>query len=142
MAAPGKSVITMMLETDFDYWVSLRQDVSAYKQEKERIANTFISMLEQRFPGVTSQVEMHDVATPITFNRYTGNWRGSYEGWLMTPQNYMANMSKVLPGLDSFYMAGQWVMPGGGLPSGVMSGRHVAQLICKEDSKEFVTTIP
>ena len=91
---------------------------------------------------ITSQVEMYDVATPITFNRYTGNWRGSYEGWLMTPQNYMANMSKVLPGLDSFYMAGQWVMPGGGLPSGVMSGRHVAQLICLKDSKKFIATTP
>jgi phytoene dehydrogenase-like protein len=142
LAAPGKSVISMMLETDYDYWVGLRQDISVYKEEKQRIADTVISMLDQRFPGVTPQVEMYDVATPITFNRYTGNWRGSYEGWLMTPQNYMANMSKVLPGLDSFYMAGQWVMPGGGLPSGVISGRHVAQLICLKDSKKFIATTP
>ena len=142
LAAPGKSVISMMLETDYDYWVRLRRDISAYKEEKERIAGTVISMLDQRFPGVVKQVEMHDVATPITFNRYTGNWQGSYEGWLITPRNYMANMKKTLPGLDGFYMAGQWVMPGGGLPSGVMSGRHAAQLICHSDSREFIATIP
>jgi phytoene dehydrogenase-like protein len=28
-----------------------------------------------------------------------------------------------LPGLKNFIMAGQWVSPGGGLPSGLMSGR-------------------
>jgi phytoene dehydrogenase-like protein len=141
-AAQGKSVITMMLETDYDYWVSLRKDMTRYKEEKQRIAETVISMLNERFPGVVSQVEMHDVATPVTFTRYTGNWQGSYEGWLITPDNYMVNMSKTLPGLDSFYMAGHWVMPGGGLPLGVMSGRHAAQLICHRDKKEFVTTIP
>jgi phytoene dehydrogenase-like protein len=141
-APPGKSVITMMLDTDYDYWTSMRKDISRYKEEKQRIADIAVSMLDERFPGVTSQVEMNDVATPVTFNRYTGNWQGSYEGWLLSPDNYRANMSKTLPGLESFYMAGQWVMPGGGLPPAVMSGRYAAQLICSRDKREFVTTIP
>ena len=46
-----------------------------------------VSLLEQRFPGIAEQVEMVDVATPLTFERYTGNWQGSFEGWLITPQN-------------------------------------------------------
>ena len=31
-------------------------------------------------------LEFSDVATPATFARHTGNWRGSYEGWLPTPR--------------------------------------------------------
>ena len=34
------------------------------------------------------------------------------------------------------------VMPGGGLPPSAMSGRHVTQILCKKDKKEFVTTTP
>lgn len=52
----------------------------AYKAEKERIVGEVIDRLDKRFPGLAQQVEMRDVATPMTWVRYTGNWRGSYEG--------------------------------------------------------------
>ena len=103
-----------------------------------------VELLEQRFPGIAGQVEMVDVATPLTFERYTGNWKGTFEGWLITPQNahtMMNPMSLGLPGLQNFYMCGQWVQPGGGLPTGVMSGRRLVQALCKEDSKEFQTSV-
>ena len=51
-------------------------------------------------------------------------------------------MSKTLPGLKNFYMAGQWVEPGGSLPTAVMSGRNVTQIICKRDKRSFITTVP
>jgi len=78
----------------------------------------------------------------MTWERYTGNWRASYEGWLPATQSVRMHMSKTLPGLDNFYMAGQWVEPGGGLPTAAMSGRNVTQLICKKDKRRFKTTMP
>jgi phytoene dehydrogenase-like protein len=51
-------------------------------------------------------------------------------------------MDKTLPGLDGFYMVGQWVEPGGGLPPAAQSGRNVIQVICKKDKKSFVTSTP
>jgi len=51
-------------------------------------------------------------------------------------------MSKTLPGLGNFYMAGQWVEPGGGTSPAVMSGRHLIQIICKKDKKPFVAMVP
>ncbi|HEY4789533.1 MAG TPA: hypothetical protein VIH57_25960, partial [Bacteroidales bacterium] len=96
-----------------------------------------ISELERRFERFGEQVEMIDVATPMTYKRYTGNWQGTYEGWLLTPKTMRTRMSKTLPGLHNFYMAGQWVEPGGGLPTAALSGRNVIQLICKKDRKKF-----
>ena len=58
----------------------------------------------------------------------------------MTPKTFMMQMSKTLPGLDNFYMAGQWVIPGGGVIPTLMSGRHAAMLLCKEDNVSFQTT--
>jgi hypothetical protein len=34
-------------------------------------------------------------------------------------------------------MSGQWVQPGGGLPTGVMLSRALVQALCKEDKKKF-----
>jgi phytoene dehydrogenase-like protein len=53
----------------------------------------------------------------------------------------MKPMRKTLPGLQNFYMCGQWVEPGGGLPPNVTSGRQLVRTLCKEDAKRFQTTI-
>jgi phytoene dehydrogenase-like protein len=143
MAPEGRTALTLMFETDYEYWKKLSEDRMEYEQKKDEIASIVIDLLDQRFPGISSQVEMIDVATPMTFERYTGNWKGSFEGWLITPENsnvIMKPMSQTLPGLRNFYMCGQWVEPGGGLPTGVMSGRRLIKAICKEDGKRFRTT--
>jgi len=144
LAPEGKTCIVVMLPSNYKYWKELAEDKAAYDEKKSQVGHTVVELLEQRFPGISSQVEMVDVATPITFEHYTGNWQGSFEGWLITPQNaftVMKPMSQTLPGLGNFFMCGQWVEPGGGLPTGVMSGRRLLQALCKEDGTKFQTTI-
>jgi phytoene dehydrogenase-like protein len=51
-------------------------------------------------------------------------------------------MDKTLPGLDDFYMIGQWVEPGGGLPTAAMSARRMMETICKQDGKPFEAQVP
>ncbi len=142
LSPAGKNVVVVQWETDYEYWSKLRQEPERYKAEKDRIADDVIDRLNRRFPGIAAQVEMRDVATPITWERYTGNWRGAYEGWQFNTSSFTSSMSKTLPGLDNFYMAGQWVNPGGGMPTAAMSGNHTIQFICKKDKKKFVTSKP
>jgi len=141
LAPEGKTLVAVMLNTDYEYWKKLREDDVRYKAEKEKIADTLIAILDKRFPGFASQVEMRDVASPTTFVRYTGNWKGSFEGWQVTPETWSFGklMKKTLPGLHNFYMAGHWVEPGGGLPTVALSGRNVIQIICKKEKKKFTT---
>jgi phytoene dehydrogenase-like protein len=143
LALPGKTSLVVMMPSSYEYWQALAGDRAAYDEKKDQVARTVVTLLDQRFPGISEQVEMVDVATPLTWERYTGNWQGSFEGWLVTPQNasvMMRPMRQTLPGLRTFYMCGQWVEPGGGLPSGVMSGRRLVQALCKEDGGAFKTT--
>jgi phytoene dehydrogenase-like protein len=142
LSPQGKNVLIVQYTTDYEYWQKLRQEPERYKAEKGRICDDVIAGLEQRFPGITAQIEMRDVATPMTWERYTGNWRGSYEGWMFSAESLISSMSKTLPGLDSFYMAGQWVNPGGGMPTAAMSGNHTIQYLCNKDRKKFITTKP
>jgi hypothetical protein len=49
----------------------------------------------------------------------------------------MGGLPRKLPGLSNFVMAGQWVWPGGGLPSGVLTGRWAVQTICAHAGRRF-----
>lgn len=142
LAPKGKTTIKFMINTEWDYWNELYKNPESYKAEKKGLASELLSILDKRFPGLSGQVEMVDVATPMTWVRYTGNWKGRYEGWMEISLGLGKTMDKILPGLGSFYMAGQWVEPGGGLPGVVPSGRNVIQLICRQDKKQFVTSTP
>ena len=141
LAPRGKTAVTALIPTeDSQYWVELKaRDSREYRAEKKRISDKITEVLETRLGNIRKYVEVTDVATPSSVIRYTGNWKGSLEGWVLTPELGFAQMEKTLPGLRGFYMIGQWVEPGGGLPPAMMSGRAVAQIICKEDHKEFIT---
>jgi phytoene desaturase len=137
MAPVGKSVIVLRYESPWELWQDINdQD---YKSEKEEIEKDATALIEKHFPGILAEVEVVDVATPLTDFRYTGVWKGSYEGFLPSSKNMMDNLNPVLPGLKKFYMAGQWLFPGGGLPPAGQSGKWAIQYICKEEKLAFKT---
>jgi phytoene dehydrogenase-like protein len=141
LAPAGKSVIEVMFPADYDYWQNIHNRKGYRSEEKELLA-TVIAFLETKYPGITADIEVTDVATPTTYERYTGNWQGSTCGWLLTDKTMMLmieGMDKTLPDLHNFYMAGQWVEPGGSVPIVAMSGRNAIQLVCHADHRPFVT---
>jgi phytoene dehydrogenase-like protein len=138
-AEPGKTAVTSLLPTrNFSYWTELRQrDIARYRAEKNRVAQEVIGVLDKRMPAIRSAVEVVDVSTPATVIRYTGNWKASQEGWLLEPGTGMRMLPTTLPGLKRFAMAGQWVLPGGGLPSGPITARPAIKAICRQDHVPF-----
>jgi phytoene dehydrogenase-like protein len=137
-APEGKTLLQVEIETGFDYWFNLQSaDRASYDREKERVAREFLSSIERYYPGLSSQVEVVDVATPYTTWRYTLNRKGAWGAWLMTSDIIMERIERKLPGLKNFYMAGQWVMCGG-VPPSLFSGRHAIQLMCHDEKKKFL----
>jgi phytoene dehydrogenase-like protein len=61
-------------------------------------------------------------------------------GWLPTSAQMMTALPRTLPGLANFVMAGQWVTPGGGVPTCLMSGRDAVRIICKRQGRSFNLT--
>jgi phytoene dehydrogenase-like protein len=144
LAPAGKSAIEVMLPSDYGYWQRI-YGRKLYDTEQIQVANLVIEQLEKIYPGIREQIEVTDVATPLSYERYTGNWQGSTCGWLLTRQTMklmLRGMSKTLPRLKNFYMAGQWVEPGGSVPLAAQSARNVIQLICHADGREFTTSLP
>ena len=139
LAPAGKTAVVCFLATyNHEYWVSLRErDKVAYDAEKTKVAQAVIRVFEEIFPAGKGKIEVADVATPSTIIRYTGNWKGSMEGWLLTPSTGIRPLPPILPGLRDFYMVGQWVSPGGGLPSGLLTARNTTRMICRDNGVKW-----
>jgi phytoene dehydrogenase-like protein len=135
MAPEGKSCIIIRFESPWEIWENLSEE--EYREEKKRIEKAALQLLEEHYPGTSALVEVCDIATPQTTVRYTGAWKGSYEGFLPSPKNITQQLSLTLPGLSRFYMVGQWLFPGGGIPPSVLSGKWALQMICKEEKRKF-----
>ncbi|MDH4261830.1 MAG: NAD(P)/FAD-dependent oxidoreductase [Spirochaetia bacterium] len=137
-APKGKSVIQTQFETDYFYWKNLYDnDNEAYHTEKEALLDQYIKILNEKFPGFKNDIETTDVATPVTWENYTGNWQGSYEGWVPTTKAFAfgKTLPKELPGLQNFYMTGQWITPGGGVSMCMPQGKILINRIVKKERK-------
>jgi phytoene dehydrogenase-like protein len=132
----GKCVMKMLFDSPFELWEDLQGE--EYRAEKEKIAADAIEKLENLYPAVKGNIEVVDVATPLTDIRYTGVHRAAYEGFLPTSKNMTKTLPFTVKGLDNFFLAGQWLFPGGGLPPSAQSGKWLFQWITKKDKKKFM----
>jgi phytoene dehydrogenase-like protein len=136
MAPIDKTVIVLRFDSPWDLWKDLSGD--EYKAEKKQIEKDALSILQKHFSDISEFIEVIDIATPKTSVRYTGVWKGAYEGFLPTIKNITKSIKMTLPKLHNFYMCGQWLSPGGGLPLAAQSGKWTIQLICKKERKRFI----
>ncbi|HKQ69808.1 MAG TPA: NAD(P)/FAD-dependent oxidoreductase [Polyangiaceae bacterium] len=132
----GHTVVQAMLSTDYDWWATLG---TRYNSEKDAMAELVLEKLGAHFPGIRLSVRATDIATPLTYWTMARSWRGAFEGWMPSSESLFGHVSKKLRGLDGFYMAGQWVEPGGGIPTAALSGRHAIQLVCADHKRPFVS---
>ncbi|HQQ66990.1 MAG TPA: NAD(P)/FAD-dependent oxidoreductase, partial [Thermotogota bacterium] len=88
---------------------------------------------------IKSQIEVTDVATPLTTERFTGNGRGYGDASEINPKEMMRMMMNKplsLPGLKSCYLVGQSV-GGAGIPGCAGMGRNAVKTLCKENGMKF-----
>ena len=115
---------------DYNEWKTLRQDSVRYKEAKQMAGEIAIRRAGNCLPQLKGKLEVIDVATPVTFERYTGNREGSIQGWRPTPEMMRRiNLPWRPTSLPNFFMVGQWVSVGGGIPPSIMGGEKVASLV-------------
>jgi phytoene dehydrogenase-like protein len=136
MAPAGKGVMKVELFAKPSYFADLRKDNEAYETEKERIADQVIDLLEQRFPGIRGDIEVSDVTTLKSWERYMGGTNGfwNFPNRRFSIFGILSDSRKkyMLPGLKNFYMTGQWVTQAGALYLNAESGIRVIRKIGAE----------
>lgn len=142
MAPEGKGVIKVELVSKYSYWRELAKDRSRYEEEKEKVADQVIGLLENHFPGIKGQVEAVDVPTLLTWERYMGGTHG----FVNMPKkefdfigSLYKNSGMIVPGLENFYFVGAWATSAGALFVNALSGKKAIRKICREEGRKFAS---
>ena len=108
----GRTQVKVMYPSSFAYWSEIMsKGTDICKKEKERVTSLVLEAMDRYFTGFSKTVDMIDVATPLTFHRYTANQEGSLIAWAAVPETPMM-LKKKIKGIRNLYLAGHWVMPG------------------------------
>jgi phytoene dehydrogenase-like protein len=141
-APSGKSVIKVLINTNYSYWKHLYSNKEKYRAEKQKVADVVITLLEKRFPGIKGQIEVVDIATPMTTERFTGVGQGFESNWGFSDAvGMMRGQPKTLPKLQNFYMVG-FSVGGAGLPGCAAMGRNLVKKLCKQNGADFTASKP
>src|SRR5690554_6418487 len=77
-APEGCTSLTMALIGDsYDYWKNAKEQ-GRYDEEKKCLAEVIIDRLSSKLPQIKDKVAVWDVATPLTYERYCGTFKGSW----------------------------------------------------------------
>ncbi|MBR7064260.1 MAG: NAD(P)/FAD-dependent oxidoreductase, partial [Treponema sp.] len=77
-APDGCTALTCLLLGDSYAWWKACKENGTYKQEKENIVRRFIECVSKFVPELDGNIEVTDLATPLTYERYTGSFEGSW----------------------------------------------------------------
>ncbi|MGA3245592.1 MAG: NAD(P)/FAD-dependent oxidoreductase [Bacteroidota bacterium] len=124
----GKNTLSLLVLQGYDHWKEFEEDYfkgnkTAYRAEKERMADILIKKAEETLlPGLSSAIEVKEIATPLTNLRYTGNTRGAIYGWDQTLGNSGQNRVPHTTPIKNLYLSGAWTRPGHGYGGVIGSG--------------------
>jgi len=104
-----------------------------YRQLKDEVKNKIIDRVCARLEEEFRKAIKYSLAsTPLTFERYTYNEKGSFMGWKMDKAHYGKFIPQTTP-IENFYLVGHWVFPAPGVPGVMASGYYVAKKILEKD---------
>ena len=133
-APKGKSVISLVTVMPYEYMQNWRydEDYDAYTRIKEEVARKLIRRVEDVLPGASDHIEVMEIGTPRTIERYTLHDKGAVYGFALRPdQSFNQRLQQSGP-VDRLYLAGGWTFPGNGQSSCILSGFLAAQEILKQ----------
>ncbi len=124
----GKNTLNILLLQGYEHWEKYENDYFAgrkdlYNKEKKRMADILIDKVEKTLlPGLRKEIEVMEIGTPLTYIRYTGNYRGAIYGWDQTLNNSGNSRVGHKTPIKNLYLAGAWSKPGHGYGAVIPSG--------------------
>ncbi|WP_180270829.1 phytoene desaturase family protein [Sporanaerobium hydrogeniformans] len=120
------------VEKDYVFWKDLYKDKASYEVEKKRIAQDAIERMEVKFPQLKGKIQSLDVVTPVSYEKWCGAYKGAYMSFIVTKAGKQMQSTGKIKGLDNVVLAGQWLMPPGGLPTAVVQGKFGVMRLMKK----------
>ncbi len=110
------------------------KDIAFWEKNRKKIVENILYNVKKVIPGITnSNILVKESATPLTFYKFTYNYRGALYGWAPIVDQISSNiMPMKSPAIKNMLFAGHWTTQGyaqGGIPVVAISGRNVAKKV-------------
>jgi prolycopene isomerase len=135
---PGTSTVQLLILSGYEPWKQYEDDYfadrkKAYLKQKEKIAQTLIEKAEKHvIPGLSSMIEVMEIATPLTNVYYTKNPEGAIYGYEQSMDNAFMNRLENTTPYKGLYLASAWTNPGGGFQPCLNSGARAFKALVKD----------
>jgi len=129
------ALTTIFLGDTYDFWKKAKEE-GRYKEEKQALADQVESAICRKYPQAKGNIEVIDIATPLTYERYTGAYHGSWMSVLAAGEK-LKSCPAYLKNASGVFFAGHRIRSPGGLPVAVFTGRQAAQMVCKHFDAVF-----
>ncbi|MBN1310922.1 MAG: NAD(P)/FAD-dependent oxidoreductase [Anaerolineae bacterium] len=131
IAPPGKHALFIGRLSPYEEWETLKSDNEAYQARKLTVTRRLIEQAGEFLPGLSEHIEVQEAASPLTYERYTSNWRAGSAGWNWDPQRSThIDFSKDVT-LGNFFAVGHYVHSPGGVPTAMITAWYIAREILK-----------
>lgn len=107
---------------------------SDWKQDKHRVADTMLEKAERLYPGLRDLVDVREIGSPDTFERFTGNTGGALYGFENDRSVYAEAKLPIKTHIPNLYQTGHWGKPGGGIWN-VMHNAYRTSKIIERDTQ-------
>lgn len=108
-----------------------------YKRIKEEFAQIIFDRMEKLVcPNLREHILFYEVATPITYYRYTHNKDGSMMGTRPGKTNMQLKVARYLTPVKNVIIGGHWAELGGGVPIAVKAAYNASLIILKEQNPQ------
>ena len=133
LAPKGKSSL-MFLTTCPYRWMNNwgGGDRAEYNKLKRKVKEICIAKASKLIPGLQDKIIFSDAATPLTYERYTGNTDGATSAWSWNPnkkfyKNFMT--VDVKTPIKNLLMSSCWTAQIGGVPNAITAAQKCSKII-------------
>lgn len=138
-APEGKTVLQTNIcqyDEDYDWWKGLNQE--QYANEKARLASEIEQRIIAEYPSLKGRISLLDCWSPLTYTRYCRAYHGAYMSFITLKDVKSFQSKGTIKGLRNVFMAGQWLMAPGGLPTAAATGKFAVQRILKKEKRDIL----
>jgi len=130
MLQPGESP-TMML---FSFCRPMQSN--DWKSDKELYGRAILKAAKQKIPELHDAIDYTEIASPETFERFTGNTAGSLYGFENSKDIYGETRMPNTTYLKNLFQTGHWCKPGGGVWNVMECGYTAANIILHKGAED------
>lgn len=106
------AALDLFFADNYDRWAALGD--TAYRAQKQIEVEKMLDLLETVLPGVRDHIEVCELATPLTMEKFTGNTRGALYGFAQTVRQSVRNRFQIESPIRGLSFVSAWSNPGGG----------------------------